>query len=167
VQAAIVHAAWLLPLAAIGMGLLLLIARASARSAIYTITSRRVVMRFGAALPLTIQIPFRFIDGAGMRLFSDGTGDIPLALGRDQRIAWPILWPHARPWRLSRTEPMLRALKDAPEAARILAEALSEQARQAVAPTVAPAVSQEAAARPAPQPARHDYPAGGPLAAVN
>ena len=49
-----------------------------------------------------------------------------LSLAGSDRIAYLHLWPHARPWRLKRTEPMLRALADAPAVAAQLAQALQQ-----------------------------------------
>lgn len=95
-----------------------------ARTTVYTITSRRTVMRIGIALPLTLNLPHRSLSGAGLRLDRDGTGDIPLALGDGGRIGFLHLWPHARPWHLSRPEPMLRAVPDAGKVAAILARAV-------------------------------------------
>ena len=53
---------------------------------------------------------------------SDGSGDIPLALTPGNRIAWMLLWPHVRPWRMLKPEPTLRAIPDAADVAAILAK---------------------------------------------
>jgi Bacterial PH domain len=111
-----------LPLALVGV--LLLLAWLFARSTVYTITNRRVVMRFGVALPMTINLPFKRIRSAALKVDRKGIGDLPLALVGDDRIAWLHLWPHARPWRIARPEPMLRALPEAAKVAEILAAAL-------------------------------------------
>lgn len=95
-----------------------------ARTTVYTITNRRTVMRIGIALPITLNLPHASVEGAGLRLDRDGTGDIPLALGGTGRIGFIHLWPHARPWRVSRPEPMLRAVPEAAKVAAILARAL-------------------------------------------
>jgi hypothetical protein len=83
-----------------------------------------VVIRHGVALPLAVNLPFKLIEGVQLKTFSDGTGDIILTLEARQRLAYLVLWPHARPWHLSRVEPMLRAVPGAPAVARILGEAL-------------------------------------------
>lgn len=106
-------------------GLLALLAWLSARSAVYSITSRRVVMRVGVALPLTVNLPFVQIESAAVRGNPDGTGDIPLRLTGSQRIAYLLLWPHVRPWRFTRAEPMLRAIPDAQAVAATLAQAMA------------------------------------------
>ena len=113
-----------LPIALAGLGILAGLALLYARSTIYTITSRRVVMRFGIALPMTVNLPFSKVDAAALRRGGDGSGDIPLALKGPDKIAHPALWPFARPGHYRRPQPMLRALA-APEAvAGILAGAL-------------------------------------------
>ena len=48
------------------------------------------------------------------------------------KVAYLLLWPHARPWRLSKPEPMLRAVPDAARVAAILARALAAAASQPV-----------------------------------
>nr|WP_210322766.1 photosynthetic complex putative assembly protein PuhB [Methylobacterium bullatum] len=97
----------------------------SARSTTYTITNRRVVMRLGIALPMTLNLPFSLIEGAGCKVFTDGSGDLPLRLRRGNRVAYLHLWPHARPWAVTSPEPMMRSVPDAKRAAEILARALS------------------------------------------
>jgi hypothetical protein len=115
-----------LPIALIGVGLLALLARLSARSTVYTITNRRVVMRIGIALPTAINVPFKLIGTASLRVGQAGHGDIPLALRGDERIAYSNLWPHVRPWHLARPEPMLRGIPDAAKVAELLGAALSD-----------------------------------------
>jgi uncharacterized ferritin-like protein (DUF455 family) len=55
-----------------------------------------------------------------MRQGSGGHGDIVLALKGPDHIAWLHLWPHARPWHLTRTQPMLRALPQVADVAALL-----------------------------------------------
>ncbi|MFN3592131.1 MAG: photosynthetic complex putative assembly protein PuhB [Thermaurantiacus sp.] len=112
--------------AGLSVGLLALLAWAMARATIYSITSKRVVMRYGVALEKCINIPFRIISSADLRLHRDGTGDLPLELHlqKGDRLGWAMLWPHARPWKLARPQPMLRAVPDAERVAAILSQAL-------------------------------------------
>lgn len=124
-KAALSYAAGVLPLALAAICILLLLAYAYARMTIYSITSKRVMMRSGVALPITVNLPFKRIDAAGLKLHSDGTGDIPLQLSKDDRIAIMAIWPNMRPWKLGRPEPMLRSLPDASGVADILAAALT------------------------------------------
>lgn len=114
---------------AAGMALLALLARWIARTTIYTITSERVVMRYGVAFPLTLNIPFKQIATADLKLLSDGSGDIALRPMGDKRLGYAHLWPHVRGWRLRNPEPTLRAVADANVAAGILAEAMKSACR--------------------------------------
>ena len=102
------------------------IAYGLARSTVYTITNRRVVMRFGMAVPITINLPFPEIETAGLKQHGDGTGDIPLAIKGNDKIAWLHLWPHARPWRVLKPEPMLRSLPEVDKVAALLANVMAE-----------------------------------------
>jgi hypothetical protein len=122
---ALMHAAGLMPLALAGLCIITLLAYAYARMTIYSITSKRVMIRSGVAMPITVNVPFKRIDGAGLQLHSDGTGDIPLQLAKDDRIAIMAIWPNMRPWKVAKPEPMLRSLPDAGRVADILAAALS------------------------------------------
>ncbi|RYZ01413.1 MAG: PH domain-containing protein [Comamonadaceae bacterium] len=136
---ALVSVAFLAPLAVFALATLAVLAWLMARTTVYTITDRRVVMRLGIVLTITFNLPYRAIAGASLHAGKGGSGDIALALepGRD-RIAYAHLWPHARPWRVKRTEPMLRALPDAAGVAKLLAGALAEaagQSRQGLATT--------------------------------
>jgi hypothetical protein len=119
-----VSSAWLLLLALAIILFLIWVARLIAGGTIYSISTRRVVMRFGIALPVSLNIPFRTVRGAGLREYADGTGDIPLQLSTENQIAYLHLWPHARPWRIAHCEPMLRGVPRAAVAAGILAGAL-------------------------------------------
>lgn len=124
----LLSAAWLVLLAAVAMGLLALLARAMARSTLYTITNRRVVMRFGVAIPLSINVPFTQIVSADLRQYGDGTGDLPLTLDGAARVPYLVLWPNVRPWRFAPAQPMLRAVPQAAGVAKVLAGALAAAA---------------------------------------
>jgi hypothetical protein len=132
---AAVHAAWALPLAALALGLLLALAWGYARTSVYTLTSKRVVIRTGLALPVTLNLPLASIASADLgRRSSDG--DIALATVEGQSASWLLLWPHVRPWRMARPEPALKCLGDAEAAARLLAIALAESAGRQPEPVV-------------------------------
>lgn len=96
------------------------------------------MMRIGIALPMTLNLPFSRIEGAALHVFADGSGDIPLRLGKGTRIAYLHLWPHARPWRVSEPQPMMRALANPSEVAALLAEAVaaSRAAEEGATPIV-------------------------------
>jgi hypothetical protein len=101
-----------LSLAALALALLYLLAWLSARTTLYTVTDRRVVMRVGIVLTVSYNLPLRCIDAAHVHRLRGGHGDLALELQPDTRIAYPHLWPHVRPWRLRRTQPMLRCLRN-------------------------------------------------------
>jgi Bacterial PH domain len=126
-----------LALAAVALGLVGLMAWLSARSTVYTLTDKRVVMRIGIVLTLTFNIPYRRIATAGLHLDAGGSGDLPLSLLPPDHIAYLHLWPHARPWRLARPEPMLRSVPEAERVARLLTQAWSEATGLAAEPRAA------------------------------
>jgi hypothetical protein len=139
-------------LAAVPLALIALYSWAIQRSTIYTITTRRVVISFGIALPVSFNIPFTKIAAANLRQYPGGAGDIALQLLPTEQMSYMVMWPHARPWRMARTEPMLRGIPGALEACEILSKALAEDAQQ---PHTAPTAGQQARpARPAPNSAR-------------
>ncbi|SFK66471.1 photosynthetic complex putative assembly protein PuhB [Methylocapsa palsarum] len=125
IRSAVQPALWLAPLGMLSIGILTLMAWLTERTTIYSLTSRRVIMRFGLALPITLNLPFSQIGGAALKIHRDGSGDIPLDLASKDHLAYLVLWPHARPWRFSRPQPMLRCIPDADKAAQILAEAMT------------------------------------------
>lgn len=97
---------------------------ASARTTLYTITSQRVLMQYGVALTATLALPMRLIGAVAV---SDGCpGDVAIRLKPGQAVGFAKLWPHARPWRLRRPEPMLRALADAGRAGALLSRTVAE-----------------------------------------
>lgn len=124
---AILSALALAPIVAIAPGILALFAWLNARTTVYTITNRRVVMRYGVAFPMTVNIPFRIIGSAALKTYPNGEGDISLALTGPDRLGYLYLWPHARPWRLKTPEPTLRSIPDAAEVARLLATAMEQE----------------------------------------
>ncbi len=126
---AAIAAAWVVaPLAAGAFAILALIAWANARSTLYSITNRRVVLRYGVALPTVINIPFRIIASAAMNKRSNGVGDIPLQITEGGGLGYIVLWPHARPGHYSRPQPMLRSLPDVEAVSGVLAKALQAHA---------------------------------------
>jgi len=135
---------WPAGLSALALGGVWTLAWLTARTAVYTVTDRRVVMRIGIVLTLTFNLPLRTLETAAMRQGPDGHGDIVLALKGPDHIAWLHLWPHARPWHLTRTQPMLRALPQVVEVAALLQKAWSAQTGGAVEPLSAPPAGQQA-----------------------
>jgi hypothetical protein len=122
---ALLSLVWLAPLFALGLVLLLLLARWTARSSVYTLTDKRIVMRIGIVLTVAYNLPLVRIERADLSDAGHGCSDIALTLERDTRIAWIHLWPHVRPWQVARTQPMLRALPDGQAVSALLASAWS------------------------------------------
>jgi Bacterial PH domain len=115
---------------AAALALLALLAYASARTTLYVVTTRRLVLKVGVALPIFINLPFTQIASAAARLYSDGTGDIPIALTPAQRVAYFALWPHARPFHYRNPQPTLRCVANGVEVAETVSRALREAAGQ-------------------------------------
>lgn len=111
----------------IAVGLIMAAALIFARTTVYTITSARVVLRIGAALTVSLNLPLKWIASADLALGKDGTGSIHLALKGQSKVSYLVLWPHVRPWKMGAPQPTLRAIPDAAKVAAILAEAAAEQ----------------------------------------
>lgn len=117
--------ATLVGLAATALGVLSLLAWLNARTTVYTITNRRVVMRFGVALTMAVNLPFEAIRSAGLRTHRDGTGDIPLLVDDADRVGYMLMWPHVRPWKFGQAcEPMLRSVPEVEHVAEVLSSSL-------------------------------------------
>ena len=144
-QETLAIAAWLALLPLVALPILAALAKATAASTVYTITNRRVAMRIGVALTVTLNLPFAKIAAAGYKPGRFGTGDLPLKLAGRDRIGYAVLWPHAKPWRMRRPEPMLRGVPDGERVAQVLAGALAAANAQPfrvlslAAPAAAPA----------------------------
>ncbi len=125
-EQAIAATSWAALLFALALGLLWLLADLTARTTVYTITDRRVVMRIGIVLSLTFNLPLVRLASAQVKRRGDGSGDLVLQLAAEDKIAWLHLWPHVRAWRLSHPQPMLRALAAVDEPARVLTSAWTQ-----------------------------------------
>lgn len=116
-------------------GLLAGMAWLNARSTVYTITDQRVVIRFGVALTMAVNLPYRSLQTAGFKPYADGTGDLPLRVTGASEVGYMMLWPHVRPWKLGNdVEPMLRTIPDARAVAEMLGRALAVSARRTPVP---------------------------------
>jgi hypothetical protein len=127
-----------LMLAVLGLAVVYGLAWVQARTTVYTLTSARVVMRIGAALPVTFNLPFVQVGAANLDLRRDGTGTIALDTLGKTRISYLIAWPHVRPWHMSKTEPALRSIPDAKRVADMLAEAAEARVSMPQVTRVAP-----------------------------
>jgi hypothetical protein len=118
-------ALWFILPSLLVIGIALVFAWGVVRTTAYTITNRRVVMRFGIALSMTVNLPYALVASAAAKLHADGSGDVSIALLKPQRVSYLFFWPHARPWHLLRPQPTLRGIADAGAVAQILARALA------------------------------------------
>lgn len=124
---------------AIGGGLILLLAWAMARSTVYSITSRRVVLRYGVAIRKYVNLPFERIASADFQRHGPVKGDVQLVLSASGGLSYLRLWPHARPLRFARPRPVLRCLKDVTSVSRVLAGAIAAYAPDRVSVSAIPA----------------------------
>ena len=123
---------WLSLSAAVCIGFAAVVARLTARTTLYAITEKRVVMRIGIALPVVINIPLRIIDSLSVQRDRDGRGSLAIRIAGDARVAFLVLWPHARAWRLRHPEPLLRCIANVEEAGTVLRDALLAQQTSSV-----------------------------------
>ena len=116
-------AALFLVLGLAACAILTAIAWVLAKTTVYTVTNRRIAMRIGAALTVTLNLPYRWIGSVDMKRGPFGTGDLALTLLGEDRLSYFVCWPHVRPWRLRLTQPALRCIPDPDRVARLIAEA--------------------------------------------
>ena len=110
-------------MAATALCLMELYAWGVARTTLYTVTNRRVAMRFGIAMPVILNLPHSRIASADLARHRDGTGTLALTTTTPS-LSWPVLWPHARPRHLLKSKPAFRCIDDPDGAAEALAGAL-------------------------------------------
>ena len=122
--------------ASLAIGLLAGLSLLCQRTTVYTITNRRLVLRFGMALTKAVNLPFTVVESATMKVDRAGVGDIALGLKPDAKVGYVALWPHVRPWKLARPQPSLRGLSDAAQVAAVLAATLAEAKGAAPAPAM-------------------------------
>lgn len=108
---------------AIATGLFTLFAWGVGRTAVYTLTNKRIVLRIGVALNKCINLPLGETESANLKLVDGSHGNIVLSLKGAPRIGYLMLWPHARSLRFVRPQPMLRAIPEAERVAGLLLEA--------------------------------------------
>jgi len=80
-------------------------------------------MRIGAALTVTLNIPYTQVENAAVSVGKAGSGNIALQTKGDSKFSYLVLWPHIRSWKISKPEPTLRAIPDVQSVAQILAKA--------------------------------------------
>jgi Bacterial PH domain len=99
----------------------------SARTTHYTLTSKRALMKVGIALPVIVNLPLRQIDGVSFAYTGKGCGTICFKPGGKTRLAYLLLWPHAKPWNVTKTQPAFRDIADVDAVASRLALAMGGQ----------------------------------------
>lgn len=117
-------------LGALACAVLYGIAWVQSRATVYTVTTARVAMRIGAALTVTLNLPYSRIASADLDLHRDGTGTIAFSTMGETRLSYLVLWPHVRPWYMKNTQPALRAIPDAERVAGMIAEAAQTRISQ-------------------------------------
>lgn len=131
-------------LAGLATAVILGLAYVAARTTVYTITTARVAMRIGAALTVTLNIPFRQVSAASLDLRKNGTGTIALDTLGETKFSYLMLWPHLRPWHARKPQPALRCIPDARRIAALLADAAEAKVSEPVvtrAPVRAPVLA--------------------------
>lgn len=111
-------------LSALVVGTVEVLAQVVARTSWYALTSKRLVLRLGMVLPMTINLPLRLVQDAAVGRFTDGSGQIALSLVPGERIAYIALWPHCRVFSFSHPKPVLRGLAQPEQVATLLRDAI-------------------------------------------
>jgi len=119
-----VSLSWQVALSAVGLGLVAGLAYLYAKGTVYTFTNQRLVLKSGVAVPMMVNLPWANVDSAGLRVCSDGTGDILLRPKATQKLYRMMLWPHVRPWHWRSVELLLRGIADPHQVAGKLGEAV-------------------------------------------
>lgn len=114
-------------LAAVLIGMLEMFAWAVEKTTLYTVTSRRIVIRFGVAFSMTVNLPFKQLAGIAKAELPNGAGSLALELRPENRLSWLLQWPHVRSWRFARVEPSMICLADVNKVAEILALAVTQE----------------------------------------
>ncbi len=114
-------------MAAVALSILLALAFFTARSTRYTVTNKRLVIRSGIAITINLNLPFTEIESAALKVYPDGSGDIPFVITDKQRISYVLLWPNIRPWKYSQPQPMLRCVDSVKQVAEIVTQALANE----------------------------------------
>jgi hypothetical protein len=117
----------------------------ASHTCLYTLTSKRVVMRVGIVLTMTFNLPLSCLSAAAIKPRRRGCGDIALKIKGSDRIAYLHLWPHARAWHLRQPQPSLRCVPQAEEVAHQILQAwrAANPTEALVTPQEAPSASRE------------------------
>lgn len=118
---------WQIGLGLTAIAILAVLARAYARATVYTLTDKRLVIRFGVAMPMMVNIPLGIIDSADLKRYDNGSGDILLTVNQRQNLSYFMLWPNVRSWKFRPVQPALRSLRDVDAVAASLAGIVSRE----------------------------------------
>jgi hypothetical protein len=150
-RAALTAGASSLTLAAVSLGIFAGISWLMSRTTTYSITTKRVVITYGMALPKSVNLPYNRIDAADLALHAEHTGDIALKLPPATRLSYLLLWPHVRAGADGRAEPVLRCIAGPQAVSELLVTGLSqsmaatERARVVTTPAELPGLRAQAA----------------------
>lgn len=115
----------------VSVALLYALAALYARTTVYSITSKRVAIRSGLAVPITLNIPFSKIYSAATKTYRNGTGNIVLDVrqkpGVSARMSYVVLWPHVRPFHFLKPQPMFRCVPELEKVSALLREAVASE----------------------------------------
>jgi hypothetical protein len=117
----VLQASWMVGLGLVTIGILALLAWAYTRSTVYTLTNKRLVLRFGVAIPMMVNLPLPIVGAADLRRYGDGSGDIMFTLGQKKKLSYLLLWPNIKPWQFKPVVPAMRCLRSVDEAAAAIA----------------------------------------------
>jgi hypothetical protein len=117
---------WFVLVAWFTIVLLLVFAYLFSKASIYTLTNQRIVLRFGVAIQMIVNLPWNKVNQADLKAYKDSSGDISLTLSDTEKVSYLIMWPHVKPWRITKAQPMLRNVPDAKEVAGKIAHVLEE-----------------------------------------
>ena len=126
---------------------LLLLAWGYARSTIYTLTSARLAIRSGLAVPVTTTIAFELVEGAALKRHGKDLGDLCFTVRESERPSWAMLWPSVRPWRWRHPEPSFRCVPHG-EAVALKVKAALEKSAPATTPSAVTTVASSGSAVP-------------------
>ena len=118
-------------IAALAGLLLCIVGYVQAKATLYTITNKRVVMRIGAALTITLNLPFTKIDNAAVAKKRGGLGNIAFETSGSTKFSYFVLWPHARSWHFGKPQPTLRCIPEIEKVSSILGEAAKSRIEDA------------------------------------
>ncbi len=94
----------------LGCGVIAFLAWAQARTTVYTLTQRRLVLRFGVALTKCVNLPLAMIERADAKPAGAHHHDVALQTIERFPLAYIQMWPHVRPGKFARPVPMLRGI---------------------------------------------------------